>query len=213
LSEEVWILLTRHRIDTRRLSEFISLHAEYDDGHPDTPKSFADTSRTQGVYTDNPHVLVRTITQGKAAPKTDIDVKVRVTVPPSDASSTISLNASYDGPFDDVGFTVTAYSRLTMRWDETPRKLPFDLRVSGCSVSQDIRRKSHPVHVHAKPAVPPARAPHDDATRTVGENADRGRVARAARRARQRDGHLGPRRACLRVRNPRIPAFRETFEF
>jgi len=54
-----------------------------------------------------------------------------MTIPPSDTSSTISLNASYDGPFDDVGFTVTAYSRLTMRWDETPRKLPFDLRVSG----------------------------------------------------------------------------------
>ena len=54
-----------------------------------------------------------------------------MTVPSSDASGTISLNASYDGPFDDVGFTVTAYSCLTMRWDETPRKLPFDLRVSG----------------------------------------------------------------------------------
>lgn len=113
LSEEVWILLTRHCTDTRRPSEFISLHAEYDDGHPDAPKSFADTARTQGVYTDNTHVLVRVI------------------VPPSDASGTLSLSASYDGPFDDVGFTVTAYSRLTMRWDETPRKLPFDLRVSG----------------------------------------------------------------------------------
>ena len=56
---------------------------------------------------------------------------MRVTVPSSDASGTISLNASYDGPFDDVGFTVTAYSCLTMRWDETPRKLSFDLRVSG----------------------------------------------------------------------------------
>lgn len=64
LSEEVWILLTRHRIDTHRPFEFISLRAEYDDGHPDTPKSFADTSRTQGVYTDNVHVLVRTTTQG-----------------------------------------------------------------------------------------------------------------------------------------------------
>jgi calpain-7 len=64
LSEEVWVLLTRHRTDTHRPSEFISLHVEYDDGHPDTPKSFADTSRTQGVYTDNVHVLVRTTTQG-----------------------------------------------------------------------------------------------------------------------------------------------------
>ena len=68
-SEEVWILLTRHRIETRRPSEFISLHAEYDDGHPDAPKSFADTSRTQGVYTDNVHVLVRTITQGQPVAK------------------------------------------------------------------------------------------------------------------------------------------------
>jgi len=56
---------------------------------------------------------------------------VRITVPPSEVSHTISLNASYDGPFDDIGFTLTAYSRLTMCWDETPRKLSFDLRVSG----------------------------------------------------------------------------------
>ena len=59
-----------------------------------------------------------------------------MTVPPSDASSTISLNASYDGPFDDIGFTVTAYSRLTMRWDETPRKLPFDLKLSGALMAK-----------------------------------------------------------------------------
>ncbi|KAI0250079.1 hypothetical protein BJV78DRAFT_620230 [Lactifluus subvellereus] len=109
--EEVWTLLTRHRIDTRRSSEFISLHAEYDDGHLDAPKDFADTVKTQGVYTDNPHVLVRMIVR--------------------DASGTITLNVSYDGPFDDIGFTVTAYSGLTMRWDETLRTLPFDLKISG----------------------------------------------------------------------------------
>ncbi|KAH9006279.1 hypothetical protein EDB86DRAFT_3070317 [Lactarius hatsudake] len=128
LSEEVWILLTRHRTDTRRPSEFISLHAEYDDGHPDAPKGFADTARTQGVYTDNTHVLVR------------------VTVPTSDASGTISLNASYDGPFDDVGFTVTAYSRLTMRWDEAPRQAPLRSQGVGRSDGKDIRRKLHPPH-------------------------------------------------------------------
>ncbi|KAI0300432.1 hypothetical protein B0F90DRAFT_410021 [Multifurca ochricompacta] len=113
LSEEVWILLTRHRIDTRRSSEFISLHAEYDDVLPSPPNIIADAAKTQGVYTDNPHVLVRTI------------------VPLSDASGTISVNLSYDGPFDDIGFTVTAYSGLTMQWDESLRKLPFDIRVSG----------------------------------------------------------------------------------
>jgi calpain-7 len=52
-------------------------------------------------------------------------------VPSRDASGTITLNVSYDGPFDDIGFTVTAYSGLTMRWDETLRTLPFDLKISG----------------------------------------------------------------------------------
>jgi calpain-7 len=59
-AEEVWILLTRHRIDTRRSSEFISLHAEYDDGHLVAPRDFTNTAKTQGVYTDSPHVLVGT---------------------------------------------------------------------------------------------------------------------------------------------------------
>lgn len=71
-SEEVWILLTRHRIDTRRPSEYISLHAEYDDDRPDTPRNITDFARTQGIYTDNPHVLVRTsasIPQRLADPK------------------------------------------------------------------------------------------------------------------------------------------------
>lgn len=58
--EDVWILLTRHRIDTRRSSEFISLHAEYDDGHPVPQKYITDSVKTQGIYTDNPHILVRT---------------------------------------------------------------------------------------------------------------------------------------------------------
>lgn len=58
---EVWILLTRHRIDTRRPSEFISLHAEYGDDHPVAPKDLTDTAKTQGTYTNNPHVLVRTL--------------------------------------------------------------------------------------------------------------------------------------------------------
>jgi calpain-7 len=54
-----------------------------------------------------------------------------VTVPSPNAPSTISLNLSYDGPFDGIGFTVTAYSGLGMRWDGPPRPLLFDLRISG----------------------------------------------------------------------------------
>ncbi|KAI0262230.1 hypothetical protein BC834DRAFT_829325, partial [Gloeopeniophorella convolvens] len=114
-SEEVWVLLTRHRTDTHRSSEFISLHVEYDDGHPDAPRDFADsdTVRMQGVYTDNPHVLVRT------------------SVPPAAGAGTLSLNISYDGAHDDVGFTAAVYSALAMRWDAAPRRLPFDAKVAG----------------------------------------------------------------------------------
>lgn len=52
-----------------------------------------------------------------------------MTVP--SASGTISLNLSYDGPFDGIGFTVVAYSGLDMRWDEPLHTLHFDLRLSG----------------------------------------------------------------------------------
>ena len=54
-----------------------------------------------------------------------------MTVTPSDASGMISLNLSYDGAFNDIGFTLTAYSGFGMRWDGPPRALPFDLRISG----------------------------------------------------------------------------------
>jgi calpain-7 len=54
-----------------------------------------------------------------------------VNVSSRDTSGTITMSLSYDGPFEDIGFTVTAYSGLTMRWDETIRTLPFDLKISG----------------------------------------------------------------------------------
>jgi len=57
-------------------------------------------------------------------------------VPSSNASGTISLNVSYDGPFDGIGFTVTAYSGLGMRWDGPLRALPFDHRISGTLTSK-----------------------------------------------------------------------------
>ena len=59
-----------------------------------------------------------------------------MTVPSSNASGTISLNLSYDGPFDGIGFTVTAYSGLGMRWDGPLRALPFDHRISGTLTSK-----------------------------------------------------------------------------
>ena len=54
-----------------------------------------------------------------------------MTVPSPNASGTISLNLSYDGPFDCIGFTAIAYSGLGMHWDGPLRALLFDLRISG----------------------------------------------------------------------------------
>jgi calpain-7 len=59
-----------------------------------------------------------------------------VTIPSSNISGTISLTLSYDGPFDGVGFTATAYSGLGMRWDGPLRALPFDHRISGTLTSK-----------------------------------------------------------------------------
>lgn len=59
-----------------------------------------------------------------------------MTVPSSNTSGAISLNMSYDGPFDGIGFTVTAYSDLGMRWDGSLRVLPFDHNISGTLTSK-----------------------------------------------------------------------------
>ena len=214
MSEEVWILLTRHRIDTRRPSEFISLHAEYDDGHPDTPKSFADTSRTQGVYTDNVHVLVRTtkLRKGRIV-RTDMTLgagdRPLVRCLRHDISKRILRR-----PFRRrrLHRNCILVSDHALGRDTT--QAPLRPQGIGRSDSQDVRRKSHPVHLHAKPAVPPARAPVDDTTGTVSDNADRGCIARTTRRACQRNGYLGSRRTCLRVRDPSSsPAFARSFKF
>ncbi|KAI0067565.1 cysteine proteinase [Artomyces pyxidatus] len=110
---DVWVLLTRHRTDTHRTSEYISLTAELDDGLGGDEKVLIDSVKTRGVYTNSPHVLVRTA------------------VPNVRRGGALYLTVSYDGLFDDVGFTVTTYSSVVMHWDETTTRLPFDLKVSG----------------------------------------------------------------------------------
>ncbi|KIM64021.1 hypothetical protein SCLCIDRAFT_116338, partial [Scleroderma citrinum Foug A] len=94
---EVWVLLVRHLPDTRRTGEYITMTVDPEDEW---------MNAGAGIYTTSTHVLVRT--------------KVPVDVAPRNLSRTLTILACYDGPFDDVCFSVNVFcgSGLTMNWDE-----------------------------------------------------------------------------------------------
>ncbi|KAH8103263.1 hypothetical protein BXZ70DRAFT_888986, partial [Cristinia sonorae] len=92
--EDVWILLTRHVVDTTRTSEFIALSAQT------AQASDVNEMYMKGTYTNSTHVLVTT-------------------------NPDLALVCSYDGEYDDVGFTVTVYSSIPASWVEDSVKLPY----------------------------------------------------------------------------------------
>ncbi|GJE94253.1 cysteine proteinase [Phanerochaete sordida] len=102
---EVWILLTRHTVDTKRSGEFISLSAN------DPGSTSLDVLK--GEYTNNTQMLVR------ATASEDV----------------ISLTASYDGPYDDVGFTVTAYASVPVFWKTETFTLPYTEKATGAFIA------------------------------------------------------------------------------
>lgn len=76
--EEIWVLLTRHVVDTRRTSDFISLRVQLEDdlaGSADSGDQrkiatkvpcfsaarYANSCPSQGTYTNSTHVLVRAV--------------------------------------------------------------------------------------------------------------------------------------------------------
>ncbi|KAI0317408.1 hypothetical protein OF83DRAFT_1058748 [Amylostereum chailletii] len=111
---DLWILLTRHRTNTRLDTEFISLQVEQED--TSDAREVLGSTNTRGTYTNSPHVLIRT------------------TMPPS--GGTFAVTTSYEGQHGDVGYTVDVHSSRSTRWDETVRKLPFDTRVNGAFTSK-----------------------------------------------------------------------------
>ncbi|KAI0034839.1 hypothetical protein K488DRAFT_44532, partial [Vararia minispora EC-137] len=103
-TNEVWILLTRHKTNTRLADEYISLQAELEDFiHSD---SAASSTKTKGVYTDSPHILVRTLVPARGG--------------------ILSVTASYDSHQNDVGYTLEVFSFAPARWDRTQSKLRYD---------------------------------------------------------------------------------------
>lgn len=49
----------------------------------------------------------------------------------SQDSDALSVLASYDGPFEEIGFTVTVYSSASIAWDKTIPKAPFRGKVTA----------------------------------------------------------------------------------
>ncbi|KIJ15557.1 hypothetical protein PAXINDRAFT_77338, partial [Paxillus involutus ATCC 200175] len=102
--KDIWVILTRHLSDTRRAHEYVSLtvHAEDDDDWGVERMKTRDME-VKGTYTTSSHVLVGT--------KVREDPQI---------SGALSVLASYDGPFDDVFFSVNVCcgAGVKVRWDE-----------------------------------------------------------------------------------------------
>ncbi|KAJ3553680.1 hypothetical protein NM688_g3481 [Phlebia brevispora] len=101
---DVWLLLTRHVVDSHRMEEYVSLTVHNDDMR-------SGVVSVKGEYTNGTHVLVKTEY--------------------SSTDPVLSIVASYDAPYDDAGFTITAYACSPMRWEDTAAKLLYREKVSG----------------------------------------------------------------------------------
>ncbi|KIK77356.1 hypothetical protein PAXRUDRAFT_835008, partial [Paxillus rubicundulus Ve08.2h10] len=124
--KDIWVILTRHLSDTRRAHEYISLttSAEDEDDWSVVGMKTRDME-VKGTYTTSSHVLVGTkiredhpasLRSSRSNP-----LLPRTSPPPlAQVSGVLSILASYDGPFDDVFFSVNVCcgAGVTVRWDE-----------------------------------------------------------------------------------------------
>ncbi|KAF5355468.1 hypothetical protein D9758_006317 [Tetrapyrgos nigripes] len=121
--KEIWVLLTRHVVDTRGSSEFIALNVQLEDdflGHSVTCTTSGISDR-KGPYTNSPHFLTR------------------VSMPVLQASGTLSIEALYEGSSKDVGFSLTVYadSEINVDWiKDTPSAL-FSEPIDGVLTSKN----------------------------------------------------------------------------
>ncbi|KAI0691496.1 hypothetical protein BC835DRAFT_1431695, partial [Cytidiella melzeri] len=111
---DVWILLTRHVVDTKdRKDEYISLDVEVEH-EAGISHSGLKVRRRKGAYTNNTHVLVKTRSK----------------------TSVLAVLASYDGAYDSIGCTITAFSSAVIRWAGTPSSLPYSETITGALTSK-----------------------------------------------------------------------------
>ncbi|KIM39736.1 hypothetical protein M413DRAFT_446644 [Hebeloma cylindrosporum] len=123
LDEEIWLLLTRHVVDTHRTSDFTALRVEVEDDV--APRENAVENQhilsSKGTYTNSTHILVRT------------------RVPLSQRSGVLSVSASYDGDAREVGFTLTAYAKQNTKisWIKDRMTPPYTSKVQGLLTSKN----------------------------------------------------------------------------
>ncbi|KAG2347439.1 cysteine proteinase [Suillus weaverae] len=111
---EIWILLTRHLRDTRRTSEYIAMNVQEDDMVLGDPEHVALKSN----YTNSTHLLSR----------------IKTSQFQTQSSGSLSLLACYDGQFDQVGFTVTAFaysSDVVVSWDTRVPPARYTQKIDG----------------------------------------------------------------------------------
>ena len=70
-----------------------------------------------------------------------LTIKVRSQVSPLDGA--LSILASYDGAFEDIGFTIAVYSAVAVSWDKPIPRAPFTIKVNQAEC-----RKRKVLHVH-----------------------------------------------------------------
>ncbi|KAF8328978.1 hypothetical protein F5887DRAFT_1082791 [Amanita rubescens] len=111
----IWVLLTRHVVNTKQASDYISLRIELEEGTPIPSTRLANEQvlAKAGTFTNGIHFLV----------------KARV---PRGAGA-FSITASYDGHADEVGYTIDVYAvqSVHLAWDEKVVQPPYTERVTG----------------------------------------------------------------------------------
>ncbi|KAK7472367.1 cysteine protease [Stygiomarasmius scandens] len=142
--QEIWVLLTRHVIDTGKSSEFIALNVQIEDdfaGHSISCNTSGISNKKvsefsfievlsswipqlQGPYTNSPHFLTR------------------LSIPPLQSSGTLSISTLYDGDgtSTDVGFTLTIYAgfETTVDWVKKENlSAPFTETINGSLTSKN----------------------------------------------------------------------------
>ncbi|KJA22940.1 hypothetical protein HYPSUDRAFT_138453, partial [Hypholoma sublateritium FD-334 SS-4] len=121
-NEEIWILLTRHIVDTHRTSDFAALRVELEDDLIPTA-TIVENQRTlssKGTYTNSTHILVRK------------------RIPTFQKSGVLSISASYDGDAREVGFTLAAYAEegTNISWVDNKVNPPYTDTITGTFTSK-----------------------------------------------------------------------------